>query len=308
MKKKLFKLLIVIVIIGFSLIVYNFKSFSASIKLNLDKSSYITGDSFTLTVSGINGRIKIIPNTNLELNISDDQWVDGKLTVTGIAKKTGTGIITVIPVDVSTDEAEPEEVTEQMSIDVEIKEAEKQDIDSVDNFNNENNIAYEEEQGTISEFGLTDLYLYGIDENSKMIELEFLPKFDINIDTYKCQVQDNIKKVEIIYEANEYKDFVEVVGDKKELKYGENFIEIIIKDNDNNEKKYKIVIIKNQTKVEETVQEEILEKVEDTVEINEETKIDKVSSLSIIIFLIITIFIFSISILIYKKKLKTKYP
>lgn len=303
MKRNLFKLVVAIIIIGLIFISYSFKSFSASIKLNLDKSSYFIGDTFTLTISGINGRIKIIPNSNLVLNIFDDQWVDGKLTVTGVAQKSGIGVITVIPVDVSTDEPEPEEVTEQMSINIEIKE--KEPINSINNYNDENNIEYKEDQGTISEFGLTDLYLYGIDENSKMIELEFSPKFDINIDTYKCQVQENIKKVEIIYEANEYKEFVEVIGDEKELVYGENPIEIIIKDNVNNEKKYKIIVIKNQTKVEESLQEEILEKVEDTVEIKEEIKTDKVHNLSIIvIFLIISISILAIIFFKYKKKLK----
>ena len=304
MKNKIFKLLIVIILISFNLIVYNSKCFATNMQVSVDKTSCFAGDSFAISISGINGRIKIIYNDNLELDILDDQWVDGNLTVTGIAKKEGMGIITVIPVDVSTDSPEPEEVTGQMSINIKVDKKKEIEQEYINLSEYENNNEYKEDQGTISEFGITDLYLYGINENNERKEINFLPKFDINTYIYTCNVQDDIKRIELIYDANEYKEFVKIIGQEKELKYGENIIKIEMKDNEN-EKKYKIIINKNKSMIEETTQEEIDTEYELINKINNREEMIKTSSKTKMVCLII-ITLLIVGIIIYIKILNTK--
>ena len=98
---------------------------AASMGISINKSSATVGETFTVTVSGINGKVTISGNSNVSVSPSGSQFVDGSLTITGTAKSAGTGTVTVTPVDVTTTAATPEEVTEPASKSITIKAAEQ---------------------------------------------------------------------------------------------------------------------------------------------------------------------------------------
>lgn len=103
-----------------------------------------------------------------------------------------------------------------------------------------------EDQQTISEFGLTDLYLFGVKENGQKVEYTLTPNFDINVLEYTCNVESDILNVEIEKEANEYSELVKIEGIENPLKTGENIIKIVMDDNQGKVKQYIIKVIKEQ--------------------------------------------------------------
>lgn len=134
----------------------------------------------------------------------------------------------------------------------------------------ENNL---EDQGTKAEFGLSALYLFGVKENEEKVELKFSPDFNINTAEYTCSVGDDIKKLQIDYDANEYKDLVKVEGIDQELNPGDNVININMKNTDGTEKAYKITVNKQ---VENTVAESNNEpKAEDNQNNNDKSNTSK---------------------------------
>lgn len=160
---------------------------------------------------------------------------------------------------------------------------------------------YVEDQGTISEFGITSLYIYSIDENEEKNEIEISPKFDINTNEYNCNVTENIKKVEIIYEANEYKDLVKIEGLENDLISGENIITIKMNDNNGKEKTYKITVTKEVPKV--AIPEEVIGKNEEKEKYEE-----SIIKIPVIWFIVLQLGIIAINVLIsltiYKIKKK----
>ena len=119
MKKFIAKLIIFIVFIMGINCGY---TYAASIPLSISKSSANVGDTFSVTISGINGRVSISGNSNITLSQSGNVWVDGSLTITGTAKSQGTGTVTVSAIDASTTAAEPVEVTGSTSRSIQITE------------------------------------------------------------------------------------------------------------------------------------------------------------------------------------------
>lgn len=105
----------------------------------------------------------------------------------------------------------------------------------------ENNI---EDQGTVAEFGINSLFIFGVNENGEKVEIKYTPEFNINTAEYTCNVEENIKKIELDYDASEYKDLVKIDGLDKDLQGGENVINLNMKKDDGTEKNYKITIIK----------------------------------------------------------------
>ncbi len=105
-----------------------------------------------------------------------------------------------------------------------------------------------EDQGTVAEFGITSLYVYGIKESGQSEMLELFPEFDINTYEYTCNVSYDIVSIELEEEANEYKDFVKIEGLDDSLKVGENIIKITLDDEQGNFKQYIIKVIKEETK------------------------------------------------------------
>ena len=84
----------------------------AGMDVSISESEVSVGDSFTVTVSGINGRISITGD-NCSVSPSST-FVEGSATITCTATSSGTGTVTIIPEDVSTDDADPVEVTEKI--------------------------------------------------------------------------------------------------------------------------------------------------------------------------------------------------
>ena len=110
-------LIVIIFIIG---ILINTNVYAAGIGMSVNKSSAYVGDSFSVTISGINGKVKISGNSNVSLSTSGTQWVEGSMTITGTTKSEGTGTITVTPIDASTTGADPVEVTTGASKNIKI--------------------------------------------------------------------------------------------------------------------------------------------------------------------------------------------
>lgn len=325
MRNKLSKLSIILPLILVCFMFLNFESFAASMGLSISKKIGYVGDTFTVTISGINGRVNISGNSNVTLNTSGSQWVDGSLRITGTAKAEGTGTIKVTPVDAVTDSAAPEEVTAPSSVSIKISKKEEPKVEepttqpepekptttqkpsSTSNkkptTKKETEVKKEEDEGTVSEFGLTSLHIFAINENNEKIEIGLSPKFDIHTSNYTCEVESNISKVELVYEANEYKDLVKITGLENDLKPGQNTININMNGN-GKEKSYTIVINKKEVKVEETLSEESKE--ENSVEIKEKAMIKMPVILFILLELGVVAITAVVSILIYKKAILKK--
>lgn len=118
MKKKISIVFAIILSVIFAL---TLRVEAASMGLSINKSSATVGETFTVTVSGINGKVTISGNSNVSVSPSGSQFVDGSLTITGTAKSAGTGTVTVTPVDATTTAATPEEVTAAASKSITIK-------------------------------------------------------------------------------------------------------------------------------------------------------------------------------------------
>lgn len=104
----------------------------------------------------------------------------------------------------------------------------------------------EEKKEEELQFGISKLILYGIDENNKKNQIALTPEFNINTYEYKCNVDSNIKKIEIEKNANNYDKYLQIVGIDEELQYGENII-ILKMLKDNKKIEYKITIDKAQS-------------------------------------------------------------
>lgn len=119
-----FKFISMFLIFGF-IILINSKVCAASIGMSINKSSATVGDTFTVTISGINGRVNISGNDKVTISPSGSTFVDGSLTISGTAKNAGTGTITVTPEDVTTTDAEPVEIFSSASRSIQINEKPK---------------------------------------------------------------------------------------------------------------------------------------------------------------------------------------
>lgn len=95
---------------------------AASIGMSINKSSATVGDSFSVSISGINGKVSITSSSNVSLSNAGVVFVDGAMTISGKANSSGNGTVTVTPIDVTTTSAEPEVVTTPRSVSISIKE------------------------------------------------------------------------------------------------------------------------------------------------------------------------------------------
>lgn len=266
--KKMLWIISIIVILA--LLLQNQSVQAAGMGLSISKSAAYIGDTFTVTISGINGRVTISGNTNISLNISGSQWVDGSLTITGTAKTAGTGKITVVPVDVTTTGAEPEEVTASASRSITITKKEEPKPTPTPNDTNKNTgtpnktnnnkttTKIEEPKtqtpvtttNTEDNFYISMLKLIGIKENQEKVEIPLSPLFDSHIYTYTCEIEAEIQKIEVEKEAGAYTDAIVITG-TEELKGGENLVTIQLAAEDHEAKIYTIKIVKKE-QVQET--------------------------------------------------------
>lgn len=232
---------------------------AASMGLSISKSTAYIGDTFTITISGINGKVNISGNANISLSISGSQWVDGSLTITGTAKTVGTGKVTITPVDVTTTSAEPEEVTASASRTITIsKKEEPKPTQPTDNKNtgtsNKNNSKTTTKTETPKtettpvtkqedDFYITMIKLIGVKENGEKEEIVLSPAFSSQTYTYNCEIRSDIQKIEVEKEAGPYTNSITVTG-LEELKEGENVLTMQLAAEDHQAKTYTIKLMK----------------------------------------------------------------
>ena len=245
--KKIVRNLILIIIFSAIAIASNSKVYAAGIKMSINKTSAYVGDSFSVTISGINGKVKISGNSNIFLSTTGTQWVDGSMTITGTTKSVGTGTITVTPIDVSTTDKEPQEVTTTASKSIKINEkpadtkpdtttqTNKTTTTKTENKKTEKAkekvVETKEKEEATPELGIHSLKLIGVKENGEEVEVSLDKEFNIKTFDYTCDVANDIKTLKIEKEAYEYNDLVQISGLDEELKVGENTITLKLSKN-----------------------------------------------------------------------------
>lgn len=229
-----------IAIIFIMAILINTNVYAAGIGMSINKSSAYVGDSFSVTISGINGKVKISGNSNISLSTSGTQWVEGSMTITGTTKSEGTGTITVTPIDASTTGADPVEVTTGASKNIKITKKQEQTpqqpqtppTTTTNKTSNKDNNKKDKEKVTETkekeeatpELGIHLLKLIGVKENAEEVEIALDKEFNIKTFDYLCNVENDVKTLKIEKEAYEYNDIVQISGLDEELKVGENII------------------------------------------------------------------------------------
>lgn len=312
MKKKVFYVIIFAIFI-----MLQTKIYGANMSMSISKSSAYVGDTFTVTISGVNGKVNISGSGNITLNKSGVQWIHENLTITGTAQAVGTGQITVIPIDLTTDTAEPEEVTAAASRSIKINEKEtpvappttqpntpntpdtpvsntntkpttankKPSTDKKDKDKKEENKEQDIEQNLEEDFIISKLSLKGIKENGEKVDIQLSPEFNSNTYEYTCNVLSDIKNIELEKDAGKYTDSIIVTG-LEELKEGENVITLQLVAEGKETKSYTIKVIKEE-KIEET----------EVIQDKEETKTIMVS-MPLWLFIIIQIVIIILEVVI----------
>lgn len=318
----IFTIILTILVIGIHTNIY-----AAGIGMSINKSTAYVGDTFNVTISGINGKVSISGNSNVSLNTSGTKWVEGSMTITGTAKSVGTGTITITPIDASTTGADPVEVTKAVSKSITIKEKEatpqapqttsttttttKDTTSSANTTTKTTNKTKietkveETEKQQEDDFYISAITLKGIKENGDQIDLELSPEFEKNTYEYTCNITSDIQKIDLQKDAGDYTDSVIVTG-LDELVEGENTIKLLLSAEDHESKTYTIKVIKEETK--ETVAEVVNQ--EDNV--NDEKKEEtKMISMPLYLFIIMQIIIVVIEVIAiyfipWKKILKKK--
>lgn len=269
MKIKLKNIIIAMIVFIMTVVIHTNVN-AAGIGMKINKSSAYVGDTFSVTISGINGKVKISGNSNISLSTSGTQWVEGSMTITGTTKSVGTGTITVTPIDVSTTGANPEEVTTGNSKSITISEKpaqpeqtpqkptqttptnNKTTTKKTENKKTETPVVEtKEKEEASSEFGIHLLKLIGVKETKEEVEITLDKAFDIKTFEYTCNIANDIKTIRIEKEAYEYNDLVQISGLEEELKVGENNVTLKLA-KDGKEVSYQIKITKEEAKNEET--------------------------------------------------------
>lgn len=247
---------------------------AASMGLSISKSTAYVGDTFTVTISGINGKVNISGNANISLSTSGSQWVDGSLTITGTAKAVGTGKVTITPVDVTTTSAEPEEVTASASRTITIGKKEEpkptpeEGNKNTDTSNKNNNKPTTKTETPKKEttpitnqeddFYISMVKLIGVKENGEKEEIALSPAFSSQIYTYNCEIGSDIQKIEVEKEAGQYTNSITVTG-LEELKEGENVLTILLAAEDHQAKTYTIKLMKAPKEEEQETSANVIE-------------------------------------------------
>ena len=255
-------------------------TYAASMNMSISKTSGYVGDTFSVTISGVNGRVYISSNSNISINKSGSQFVDGSLTITGTAKSVGTGTITVTPEDVVTTAAEPEEVTATASRSITIKEKEvensktetttKQQTVSKSAISKNSqtktsskNDSQKENTKKSEDFYITKLVLNGVNENDQYVEIEMTPEFNKDVYEYECKIASDIKKIEIEKDAGEFTDSIVITG-LDEIKEGENIIKVELVEEGYETRTYTIKVIKEKQENNEGEEQEDLKEEKST--------------------------------------------
>lgn len=312
----IFAIILTILVIGIHTNIY-----AAGIGMSINKSSAYVGDTFSVTISGINGKVSISGNSNVSLSTSGTKWVEGSMTITGTAKSVGTGTITITPIDASTTGADPVEVTKAVSKSITIKEKEAElqpqptQTPSTTTKNTTSNAKTttktetkraEAEKQQEDDFYISDITLKGIKENGEQEEIELSPEFNKDTYEYTCNITSDIQKIDLQKDAGDYTDSVIVTG-LDELAEGENIIKLLLSAEDHESKTYIIKVIKEESKV---AIADVSEQ-EENINSNREKAETKMISMPVYAFIIMQIIIIAIEIIViyfipWKKIIKKK--
>ena len=294
MKSRYMKFIIIIFIMSAVLMGLKIEAQAASMGLSINKTTATVGDTFRVTISGINGKVSISANSNISISPSGTQWVEGSLTISGTAKAEGTGTITVTPIDASTTSAEPQEVTSaaSRSITINKKEEPKQETPvtietpttqtapktttSTPKTTNTTKKTetktetpkVEEKKEQEDNFYINSVIIKGLKENGEQVQIEISPEFKKDVYEYTCNIPADVQRIDIQKDAGEFTNSVIVKG-AEDIKDGENIITLQLSAEDHQAKTYTIKV--NKEKKEET---EELEEVVETIGQIAENNID----------------------------------
>lgn len=311
--KKVQKNIILIIVLIMLGILINSTVYAAGMGLSINKSTAYVGDTFSVTISGINGKVTISGNSNISLNTSGTQWVEGSMTITGTAKSAGTGTITIKPEDASTTGADPVEVTTSASKSITIKEKEvtqtttptppsnntttitKKPATTTTKPANTTKVDTKTETKKEDDFYISSITLKGIKENEEQIDINLSPSFNKDIYEYTCDITSDIQKIDLQKDAGEYTNSVIVTG-LDELKEGENIIKLVLSAEDHESKTYTIKVIKEKQEIVETVAN--IEEDKQETEMPQEEKKAIMVSMPLWVFIVMQIIIIIIEVLI----------
>lgn len=321
--KKIYKKIILAIIFTVLGIVINTNVYAAGIGMSINKSSAYVGDTFSVTISGINGKVTISGNSNISLNTSGTKWIEGSMTITGTAKSVGTGTITVKPIDVSTTGADPQEVTTSSSKSIIIKEKEKPQTTTPTKPSDTTTTTKKpttttkpttktetkKENKKEDNFYISNISLKGIKENGEQVDIALSPVFDKNIYEYTCNITSDIQKIDLQKDAGEYTNSVIVTG-LDELKEGENIIKLQLSAENYQAKTYTIKVVKEKKQEIQEVLAEVQQEKEN-IDNNKEKSETKMISMPLWVFILMQIIIIVVEVIIiyfipWKRILKRK--
>jgi len=301
MKSRYMKFIIIIFIMSAVLMGLKIEAQAASMGLSINKTTATVGDTFRVTISGINGKVSISANSNISISPSGTQWVEGSLTISGTAKAEGTGTITVTPIDASTTSAEPQEVTSaaSRSITINKKEEPKQEApvtttqttpttqtapktttstpktttttkktETKTETKKTETPKVEEKKEQEDNFYINSVIIKGLKENGEQVQIELSPEFKKDVYEYTCNIPGDVQRIDIQKDAGKFTNSVIVKG-AEDIKDGENIIILQLSAEDHQAKTYTIKV--NKEKKEET---EELEEVVETIGQIAENNID----------------------------------
>lgn len=121
-----------------------------------------------------------------------------------------------------------------------------------DNNSNGNSNDNSDSKDKEDNFYITNIILKGIKENEEIVDIPVSPEFNKDTYEYTCNIDNDIKKIELEKDAGNYTDSVVVTG-LEELKEGENIIKLELSSNGKETKTYTIKATKESKKTIETV-------------------------------------------------------
>ena len=223
--------IIITTILLFTIILFLDTVYAVGIGLSISSSSVTEGDNFTVTISGINGRVNISCNSNVSISPSGTQWVEGSMTLTGKAKTAGTGTITVTPVNVSTTGVEPQKVTETVSKSIQIKaKASTKAQDNTKKINTTkvtNNTPKTENVQKSNNSNLSALNIEGF---------TIYPSFNKETTKYSISVNQEINNLQVTASTEDEKAKYDILGNDN-FQFGTNNVTIKVTAEDRNYKR-----------------------------------------------------------------------
>ena len=223
---------------------------AASIGMSINKSTAYVGESFSVSISGINGKVNITSSSNVSISISGIQFVEGAMNITGTANAVGTGTVTVTPIDVTTTSADPEEITAARSVSITVKEKEVINNNNNNNNNNNsnnnnqsNNTVASNTQNNNSNANNTkssNNYLKSL----QVSEEGLTPDFNRNKLNYSLSVGEKVTSINVTAVPEDSKAKVYVSGNT-ELKDGDNNVLITVTAQNGAKRTYTIVVNKS---------------------------------------------------------------